>query len=293
MAQTKRVGVIIPTWQAGEDFALLLQDLAKQTLSFTRKLIIDSSSTDGTVKKAEAAGWEVKVIPKENFSHGGSRALAFTQIADDVDFVLFLTQDVRIPDASAVEKLLAAFGDEKVGAAYGRQTASDGADEAARLQREFSYPNKSRKKTLLDRKKLGLKTPFISNSFAMYRVSALKSVGSFPPVETCEDVLTGVRLLEAGFTIAYEADAVVKHSHNFKWKETVSRYQAIGAFYAREKQLFRQFGKSEGEGIKLLFYQLKKAVKEHGLTPAVKIIFQNAVKYVAYKKGYWGYEHKK
>lgn len=288
MAQTKRVGVIIPTWQAGEDFALLMQDLAKQTVSFTRKLIIDSSSPDGTVKEAKNFGWETMVIPKESFSHGGSRALAFTQIADDVDFVLFLTQDVKIPDASAVEKLLAAFDDEKVGAAYGRQTASDGADEAAKLQREFSYPNKSLKKTLSDRETLGLKTPFISNSFAMYRVSALKSVGSFPPVETCEDIFVGVKLLEAGFTIAYEADAIVKHSHNFKWKETVSRYQAIGAFYAREKQLFRQFGKSEGEGIKLLFYQLKKAVKEHGLTPAVKIIFQNAVKYVAYKKGYLG-----
>lgn len=282
--KTRRVGAIIPTCQAGEDFELLLQDLARQTLSFTRKLIIDSSSTDGTVKKAEAAGWEVEVIPKEDFSHGGTRALAFTKIAGDVDFVLFLTQDVKIPDPSAVEKLLAAFDDEKTGAAYGRQTAGDGADEAARLQREFSYPDQSLKKTLLDRKKLGLKTPFISNSFAMYRVSALKTVGNFPPVNICEDVLTGVRLLEAGFTIAYEAGTAVEHSHNFKWKETISRYQAIGAFYAKEKQLFRQFGKSEREGIKLMLYQLKKAVKEHGLIPAVRIMFQNAVKYAAYKK---------
>lgn len=286
MAQTKRVGVIIPTWQAGEDFALLMQDLAKQTVSFTRKLIIDSSSPDGTVKEAKNFGWETMVIPKESFSHGGSRALAFTQVADDVDFVLFLTQDVKIPDASAVEKLLAAFDDEKVGAAYGRQTASDGADEAAKLQREFSYPNKSRKKTLLDREKLGLKAPFISNSFAMYRVSALQSVGNFPPVNICEDVLTGVNLLRAGFTIAYEADAIVKHSHNFKWKETVSRYQAIGRFYAEEKELFQQFGQSESEGIKLLCYQLKKATKENGFLSVAKLLFQNAVKYAAYKKGY-------
>ena len=286
--KTKRVGAIIPTCQAGEAFELLLKDLSKQTLSFTRKLIIDSSSAAGTVKKAKAAGWEAEIIPKENFSHGGTRALALAKIAGDVDFVLFLTQDIRIPDPSAVEKLLAAFGDEKVAAAYGRQTACDGADEAARLQREFSYPDKSLKKTLPDRQKLGLRTPFISNSFAMYRVSALKSVGNFPPVDICEDIFIGAKLLEAGFTIAYEADAVVKHSHNFRWKETVSRYQAIGAFYAREERLFRQFGRSEREGIKLLVYQLKKAVKEHGLITAVRIICQNAVKYAAYKKGCLG-----
>lgn len=288
MAQARRVSVIIPTYQAGEDFALLLQDLARQTVSFTRTLIIDSSSTDGTVEKALAAGWEVTVIAKESFSHGGTRALAVEKIADDVDFVLFLTQDVRMPEVTAVEKLLAAFADEKVGAAYGCQRASDGADVAAKLQREFSYPKKSRKKTFSDRKELGLKTPFISNSFAMYRLSALKSVGNFPTVNICEDVFVGARLLEAGFSIAYEANAVVKHSHNFKWKETVSRYQAIGAFYAREKPLFRQFGKGESEGLRLLLYQLKKAVKETGLVPAVKIIFQNAVKYAAYKKGYLG-----
>lgn len=284
--KTGRIGAIIPTYNAGEDFELLLQDLAIQTISFSRKLIIDSSSADGTAEKAERAGWAVQIIPKENFSHGGTRALAFTQIADEADFVLFLTQDVRMPDALAVERLLAAFADEKVGAAYGRQKAVDGADEGARLQREFSYPDKSRKKTLSDRQALGLKTPFISNSFAMYRTSALKSVGNFPPVDICEDISVGVRLLEAGFTIAYEADAVVIHSHNFKWKETVSRYRAMGAFYAREKQLFRQFGKSEREGLRLLLYQLQKTVKERGLIPAVGVICQNAVKYAAYKRGY-------
>ena len=58
----------------------------------------------------------------------------------------------------------------------------------------------------------------------------------------------------------------------------------IGRFYAEEKTLFQQFGRSESEGIKLLVYQLKKASREWGIFTALRIMCQGAVKYAACKK---------
>lgn len=39
----------------------------------------------------------------------------------------------------------------------------------------------------------------------------------------------------AGYQVAYAADAVVRHSHNYKPLEEFKRYFDIGVFHAQEK----------------------------------------------------------
>jgi rhamnosyltransferase len=59
---------------------------------------------------------------------------------------------------------------------------------------------------------LGIKSIFISNSFAAYRRSALLAVGGFrKDVIFGEDTVTAARLLLSGYQVAYSAQACVYH----------------------------------------------------------------------------------
>ena len=85
-----------------------------------RLLVIDSSSDDETANAARQAGLEVVVIERRDFDHGGTRQRALW-LLDDCDIVIFLTQDALVVGADALTRLVAAFEDPQVGAAFGRQ----------------------------------------------------------------------------------------------------------------------------------------------------------------------------
>ena len=58
-------GLIIPTLNAGSQFQTLLEQIAAQTLS-TKKLIVDSESSDNTTQLAKNFGVEVLTIPRKS-----------------------------------------------------------------------------------------------------------------------------------------------------------------------------------------------------------------------------------
>lgn len=287
MINTKRVGIVIPAYRAEAQLRRLLKEIEGQTCPFVRRLLIDSSSEDRTAELAGRAGWEVVVIPRADFNHGGTRGMGVERLKGGIEFVVFLTQDVRLPDRDAIRRLIESFDDPEVGAAYGRQLPHLDADYAARLQRAFHYPAQSRKQTRSDIARCGLRAAFLSDSFAAYRIRALEDAGGFPRTPICEDILLGARLLQAGWAIQYRAEAVCRHSHNFAWRETWQRYRQMGAFYARAASFFSSFGAPEHEGRRLLLYQLRHALRDAGTGGAVCLLLEAFVKYAAYRTGAW------
>ena len=93
-----KVAIVIPTCNAGREFTSLLAEIAQQSLPIAGKLVIDSSSTDGTADVAKKYGWQVRSIPRAEFSHGCTRQMAVDLLTEDIEIVVFLTQDVRLPD---------------------------------------------------------------------------------------------------------------------------------------------------------------------------------------------------
>lgn len=280
------IGVVIPTYNAGSELAVLLDAINNQTFAPARKIIIDSSSADDTIKIAEEKQWETIVIPQEAFGHGKTRQQAVELLQNDVDFIIFLTQDVIIKDIDVFKNIMEVFSDDRIGAAYGRQLPKENASFEARLLREFNYPSISSKKFLTDKAEYGIKTAFLSDSFAVYRMEALNKIGGFPVrVNMSEDMYVGAKMLLENYGIAYVAEAEVYHSHNFTLKQHWKRYEAIGAFHRQEKWLLDTFGKSEGEGVKLLKTMLETAVKEREYMAISEIIMGTAIKYIGYLKG--------
>lgn len=277
-------GLIIPTLNAGEQFKTLLTQLAAQSLP-TRKLIVDSESTDGTAQLAKSFGLEVLSIPRKTFNHGATRQLALEKLLP-LDVIIFLTQDVLLHDDESLARLVEVFSDDSsVGMSYGRQLPHADATNEAAILRAFNYPAESQLRSFDDRKLYGLKTAFASNSFAAYRVSALQNVGGFPSkVPLCEDMYVAAKMLLDGWKIFYAAAAQVYHSHNYTAAQEFRRYVQIGKFHAQESWIRETFGSAEGAGKKFVLMKLSMLAKKNPLD-CVGAIFRDAAKFLGYRIG--------
>lgn len=277
------VSVIIPTLNAEDHIQKLFTSLKEQSISI-EIIVIDSSSSDNTVKIAESYGVKTMIIKREDFDHGGTRNLAVNYTRGET--LVFLTQDVLPVDEYALERLKEPFySDEKIGAAYGRQLPRPNANTIEAHARLFNYPPKSQIKTLKDAPKLGIKTAFISNSFAAYRRTALISVGGFPSNTILgEDTYVAAKMLLSGWKVAYCAEAKVYHSHNYNYIKEFSRYFNTGVFHAREPWIRQSFAQAEGEGMRYVRSELKYLWDEnYKLIPSAA--FRTALKFLAYRLG--------
>ena len=279
-----RTALIVPTLNAGDRFAEWLAAYQKQRRQADRCLVIDSSSDDDTAARARAAGLEVHVIPRAEFNHGGTRQRAVTWLAD-TDIVAFATQDALFADELALDRLFSIFANPEVGAAYGRQLPHLSARPIGAHARLYNYPPQGALRSLEDRARLGLKTVFISNSFAAYRRTALLAVGGFPTDTIMnEDTFVAGRLLLAGWQVAYCAEAQVHHSHDYGVAEEFRRYFDIGVFHAREAWLRENFGVAESEGGRYVRSELRYLVREAPwLIPSA--VLRNAAKWLGYRLG--------
>lgn len=68
-----RVGLVVPTLNAGDSWSTWLAAVASQDYPLHRKLVVDSSSTDNTVALAVAQGFDSIIIARKDFNHGETR----------------------------------------------------------------------------------------------------------------------------------------------------------------------------------------------------------------------------
>jgi rhamnosyltransferase len=241
------IAVVVPTLNAAADWTRFAPPLLA-SVPADCVLIVDSSSTDETVKLARAAGFRVHSISRAEFNHGGTRQFA-AELLPDAEILVFLTQDAVLAGHDAIARLLEPFSDRNVAAAFGRQLPRPGAGPIEAHARVFNYPSQSSVRSLESREQMGFKAIFISNSFSAYRREALMAVGGFPrDVIFGEDTITAAKLLLSGLKIAYVAEAQVYHSHHYSWSQDFKRYFDIGVLHAREDWLLKEFGGAGGEG---------------------------------------------
>jgi rhamnosyltransferase len=279
----KRIALIVPTFNGIKDLPRLLGSLEGQEL-LPDVLIVDSSSTDGTVELARNRVKRITVIPREVFNHGGTRKW-IVEINPDYDVYIFMTHDAILSGSHAIEKIIEPFQDSRVGAVCGRQVPHADANILARHARYFNYPAKSQVKSIEDAAELGLKTAFLSNSFAAYRASALKGVGGFPPhVIFGEDMYAAAKMLQKGWKIAYESEAVCQHSHNYSLEEEFKRYFDNGVFHSCDPWIREMLGGAGGEGVRYVISELRFLGWSHlDLWPSSLV--RNALKYFGFKLG--------
>jgi rhamnosyltransferase len=279
-----KTALCIPTLNGGEQGAILAAAIASQTLQPETFLVIDSGSDDGTVETFRRAGARIHSINRQDFNHGGTRQLGVDMIPD-ADSIIFLTQDAVPADPHAFERLNRCFDDPAVGVAFGRQLPRPGAGHIEAHARLFNYPDASRVTTLGDRETMGIKTVFLSNSFAAYRRADLLEAGGFPShLIMGEDTYVAAKMLLAGKKVAYCADATVFHSHNYNLVEEFRRYFDAGVLHAREPWIRDHFGGAENEGLRFVNSELRYLLGRNPfLIPSA--ILRTLFKFVGFRLG--------
>lgn len=275
--------VVVPTLNAAGDWA----SFAGPLLACARPeqvLVIDSDSHDGTASLARQAGFEVRSIRRRDFNHGGTRQLA-AEILSDAEILVYMTQDAILSGPEAMTNLLAAFDAPEIAAVYGRQLPRTEAGAIEAHARRFNYPAVSEVHDLGSRERLGIKTIFISNSFAAYRRSALLVVGGFrKDVIFGEDTIAAARLLLSGYRVAYSAQACVYHSHPYTWTQEFRRYFDIGVLHGREAELLGEFSGADGEGKRFVLSELKY-LGRHAPGSIPSALARNGLKLLGYRLG--------
>ena len=196
-----------------------------------------------------------------------------------------MTQDAILKDPESFENILSAFSDSSVAAVYGRQLPRLDAALIEAHSRQYNYSDQSSVKSFKDRKAMGLKVAFLSNSFSAYRVSSLLNIGGFPEnVIFGEDMYVAAKLLKANWKIAYAADACVYHSHNYGLLQEFKRYFDMGIFHAREPWIRKEFGGAEGEGVKFVVSELKYLLK-HAFWRMPEAMLRTLFRYMGFRLG--------
>ncbi|MEK1910287.1 MAG: glycosyltransferase [Pseudomonas chlororaphis] len=281
-----KVALIIPARNAAPHLERLLPALAAQTLQPDTVLVVDSSSTDDTVSRFQQFGARVEVIAAQQFNHGGTRRWASEQV--DADALILLTQDAIPATPQTFANLIQELEeDPRIGLAYGRQLPHPGAGILEAQSRHFNYSPQSRSKSLADAGELGIKTCFSSDSFSVYRRSALQAVGGFPEdVIGSEDAHVAARMLLNGYLVRYAASACVQHSHSYSLMQEFRRYFDIGVFYGREPWIREAFGSAGGEGKRYVQAELR-ALRDAGQLQRVpEVLLRSALKLLGYRLGH-------
>jgi rhamnosyltransferase len=284
------VDVILLTFKPDERLFEIIKMLENQTHT-VRKIIIMNTEEKyfenlmfGNQALEKYKNIEIHHLSEKEFDHGRTRAKAVQY--SKADIFICMTQDAIPYDNNLVQKLSdAVISNQGVVAAYARQLPLEDCHEIEKYARSFNYPDSSRIKSKEDTEELGIKTFFCSNVCAAYNREIYEELGGFVKKAIFnEDMVFAGHAVNAGYKIAYVADAQVYHSHNYTCMQQFRRNFDLGVSQSQHPEVFKSLS-SEGEGIKLVKRTARHLVeiKKKRLIPY--LIISSGFKYIGYQLG--------
>lgn len=283
--ENKTVDVIIPAYHPGKEFATLIKRLEKQSVPIHRIIVMNTEESMWNKEWEKLSDvMEIHHLAKSEFDHGGTRAQAAE--LSDADVMIFMTQDAMPADRELLAELLKALEqDENIAAAYARQLPNAECSFVERYTRAFNYPDRSGVKTKKDMDQYGIKTFFCSNVCAAYKKDIYQKQGGFVRRTIFnEDMIYAGGLIQAGYGIAYAAEAKVIHSHNYNCMQQFHRNFDLGVSQAEHPEIFEGVP-SEGEGMRLVKKTLSHLVRSGKIWLIPGFVLQCAGKYAGYLAG--------
>ena len=285
----EKADIIIPVYKPDGKFLTLIEKLGKQSVLPNRIIIMNTEQKYydrliyGTSFQKEHRDMVVKHLSRREFDHGRTRNRGVQY--SDTDFFIMMTQDAVPADEYLVERLLEQLGNENVAVAYARQLADGDSSEIENYTRNFNYPEQSKIKTKADLETLGIKTFFCSNVCAAYNRKIFDELGGFVKHTIFnEDMIYAARAVEAGYGIAYTAEARVIHSHDYSNRKQFQRNFDLGVSQAQHPEVFAAYP-SESEGIRLV-RQLIRHLRESGHRSQIPhVMMQSGARYIGYQLG--------
>lgn len=253
------VSIIILTKNAGKGFKRLLQKIFMQKFDGQFEvIIIDSGSTDNTLKTAEEFHARLYQIDPAEFNHGKTRNLGARLSRGE--FLVYVTQDALPLRNDWLHTIMASFKDDKVAAVYGKQVPWRNARPPEKFFYHYYFPAHS---TVLEYngKKCFFGSEgniFISNVNSAIRKSVWVKFKFSENIPMAEDKDFAKNVLFAGYKIVYDPNPCVFHSHNFGVLSVFKRFFDFGVALA---QGIQELPKSEGTSLRRTFNYFLSEIK--------------------------------
>lgn len=276
------IDIICPLYKAESYIENLHNSLLKQKnvkINSIKYILTKSSDNSELILKSKKLNYEI--IGKKDFSHSLVREKA--AMKSKADIICFISQDIVIENDNWLENLVKPIINNQVEATYSRQLTKY--NNIEKYTREFNYPDKSIIKTKKDINKLGLKTFFFSDASSAVKTEIFKKLNGYDnknlPIN--EDMYLAYKLIINNYKIAYQADSVVYHSHDFKLKELYNRYKLTGKFF-KENNYLDKYGTNSSGG-SLAKYILKRIIQDKNIKVLLKYPFDMLVRFIGMKVG--------
>jgi rhamnosyltransferase len=189
-------------------------------------VLVDSGSTDDTVKIASRYPIRIEQIQPHEFHHARTRNFAASFGTGNI--VVNLSGDAIPASETWLCKLLENFSDPGVGAVYGRQLPRPGSPLERHDTYSAIYGMRRIVKDPAHRNGMGYRFYHFSDVNSAIRRSVWEKIPYPENFKTFEDLAIAKRILDEGWKIVYEPEAPVFHSHHYTAKQLFKRYFDIG-----------------------------------------------------------------
>jgi glycosyltransferase involved in cell wall biosynthesis len=209
-----RLSIVIRSYNEEAHIAKLLLGIREQTLQPVEVILVDSGSTDSTVAIAAALGARVVPIARRDFTFGRALNLGCGEATGDI--LVFASAHVYPEGRRWLENLVRPFEDGGIALSYGKQRG--GATNRYSEHRLFCkwFPRQSA---------VPQDTPFCNNANCAIRKAVWQELPYDETLTGLEDLDWAKRAREAGWQIAYRADAGIIHVHDETWPGVRNRYR--------------------------------------------------------------------
>ena len=217
------ISIIIPTYNGQKTIKSLLDQVIKIDDKIQKEIIIiDSSSSDNTVKIAKNYTHKVFIIPKNKFNHGLTRNHAVSLTSRKSKYIFLTTQDTLLTSKAIFQDYLSSFKkhpDSVV--AFGPHLPHPNTPlfEASEVHCLF---NKIQKYYQNPTNQRCWEKYFISHNNAMYKKSFLLK-HPFDKSSFGEDLKMGIFIENHKYEKVFVKNASVFHSHSYSLINYIKR----------------------------------------------------------------------
>ncbi|MCS7231647.1 MAG: glycosyltransferase [Elusimicrobiota bacterium] len=207
--------IIIRTRNEEKYIGEVLNAVFSQNYKNFEVIIVDSGSTDKTLDIVKNFPVRIFSISPEKFSYG--HALNFGFEKSQGKYVVCLSAHSLPTSNSWLEKLISNFIDEKVAAVMGKTLPWPDCNPFDRrgLLRRFN----------IEKQEITEKTPFnFGNANSAIRKDIWEKLKFNESLTYAEDLEWSRKIINLGYKIIYEPEAVVYHSHNESLKQIQKRF---------------------------------------------------------------------
>ncbi len=214
--------IVIRAFNEEKRLGRLLEGISQQTIQDVQVILVDSGSTDNTVKIAKEKNTDIVNINPKDFTFG--RSLNMGIEAAESNFILIASAHIYPVYPDWIEKMLEPFNDPSVALVYGKQCGLSSSQFSERQIFNHWYPDISQNPQ---------DHPFCNNANAAIRRSLWEKNPYDESLPGLEDLAWAKWAQENNYKIVYLAKAEIIHVHEESWRGIKKRYLREGMAFKR------------------------------------------------------------